>query len=51
MFNVMSRINAVDTHFAYRGIIGIVKEAGEYFDTIVVPGSENEVHGCKDNWP
>jgi citrate lyase beta subunit len=31
------RINAMDTPFAYRDIIDIVEEAGEYIDTIVVP--------------
>ncbi len=35
------RINAMDTPFAYRDIIDIVEEAGEYIDTIVVPKVED----------
>ncbi len=31
------RINGMDTPFAYRDIIDIVEQAGEYIDTIVVP--------------
>ncbi len=31
------RINGMDTPFAYRDIIDVVEEAGEYIDTIVVP--------------
>ncbi|MGA2939243.1 MAG: CoA ester lyase [Syntrophobacteraceae bacterium] len=31
------RINAMDTPFAYRDIIDVVEEAGEYIDTMVVP--------------
>lgn len=31
------RINAMDTPFAYRDIIDVVEEAGEYVDTMVVP--------------
>ena len=31
------RINGMDTPFAYRDIIDIVEQAGEYLDTIVVP--------------
>lgn len=31
------RINGMDTPFAYRDIIDIVEQAGEYVDTIVVP--------------
>lgn len=35
------RINAMDTPFAYRDIIDIVEEAGEFIDAIVVPKVED----------
>jgi len=35
------RINGMDTPFAYRDLIDVVEQAGEYIDTIVVPKVED----------
>jgi citrate lyase beta subunit len=35
------RINAMNTSFAYRDIVEVVEQAGEYIDTIVVPKVED----------
>jgi len=42
----MFRINAVDTPFAYRDIIGVVEAAGDRIDLIVLPkaGGPRDVH-------
>src|SRR5205814_8861199 len=40
------RINDLETEYAYQDIISVVKEAGDYFDIIIVP----KVKSAKDVW-